>query len=393
MTTVASTEDWAPRAAAYADLLVDRGAITDPAWRETFAAVPRHLFVPQYWALDTYNAPDHLVSGTDRGQRGQWLDAVYSDELLITQWAPQTRPDGTTVRVVTSSASQPYVVAVELDRLGVGPGARIREIGTGSGYSTALLCARYGDSNVSSVDIHPDLVVAARGRLAAAGYRPRVYAGDGGAADPDGGLFDAIISTCAVSSIPAAWIDQLAPDGRIVTPMTWGGALVVVTKTSENTVTGRIDREPMWFMPLRAHADESMPAGYVPDIPRPDGAPHEGLTDVDPRLVNDPDLRLWLTLHLPGLQIAWTCDHDSTDTGVIVYTADEHATASYEPNADGLWPVIQYRHRIWDTIETAYHAWVRTGRPTRDRLVYTTTGDGQHVTLDHPAGYAWPVPA
>lgn len=261
------------------------------------------------------------------------------------------------------------------DRLGVPPGARIREIGTGSGYSTALLCARYGDSHVSSIDIHPDLVDAARRRLAEAGYTPRLHAGDGGAGDPDGGSFDAIIATCAVPSIPVAWIGQLTVGGRIVTPATWGGSLLVLTKQPDGTVIGCVDREQAWFMPLRPGADEPVPDGFVAELPPPAAVAYRGLTDVDPRDVEDPDFRLWLALHLPGVEIAQNYDEDGTRTGIVVYTATARADADYTPTDGRLWPVTQHAHRIWDTVETAHRAWVRTGRPTRDRLVYTATGD------------------
>jgi protein-L-isoaspartate(D-aspartate) O-methyltransferase len=388
--------DWRRAADRYAETLAQAGAITDPAWRAVFAAVPRHVFVPQFWQLDEYNVPATLVDGSDPDRRGTWLDAVYSDQLLITQWTPETRPDGTETRIITSSASQPWIVAVMLDRLNLQPGARVLEIGTGTGYNTALLCARVGETgHVVSVDIHPDLVNTAGQRLTAAGYTPRLQVGDGAAGVPDAAPFDALIATCAVSHIPPAWIEQLAPGGRLVAPLTLGGALLVADKHSTDEIRGRIDATAAYFMPLRSTADQPMPAGHAPGIPTPDRIPYSGVTDVNPHAVNDPDFALWLSLHLPDVHIAWTCDDDGTTTGAIVYTATDRAVADYQPTTDGLWPVTQYGHRPWDTVETAWRAFERADRPGRDRLGITASTDGTaRVWLDDPdSTVEWPLPS
>lgn len=68
--------DWTPRAAAFAQGLVDAGAIVDPTWQHVFATVPRHVLVPTFWALDEYNSPATLVVGDDPDQQAAWLDAV-----------------------------------------------------------------------------------------------------------------------------------------------------------------------------------------------------------------------------------------------------------------------------------------------------------------------------
>ena len=194
---VLDTVSWATRASALAAQLdAERGAggvVLDPAWRHAFAVTPRHHFVPRI-------LNDGTVIG--RGDPG-WLDAVYANEALATQ----SRPCDTSGRAIpSSSSSKPTVMARMLARLAVRPGHRVLEIGTGTGYNAALLAHRLGDQAVYSIDLDPALVQAAREHLEEIGLCPRLAAGNGVAGWPGGGPFDRIIATCAVTSIPPAWI-------------------------------------------------------------------------------------------------------------------------------------------------------------------------------------------
>jgi protein-L-isoaspartate(D-aspartate) O-methyltransferase len=388
--------EWEPRATALAGQLTARGAITDPAWRAVFASVPRHVFVPRYWALDEYNSPATLVDGTDPDRRAEWLDAVYADQFLITQWAPGDH-DGRPVRVVTSSASQPCTVAVMLDRLAVAEGHRVLEVGTGTGYTAALLSARLGEHLVTSLDIDPMLVATATDALAGAGYRPGLYAGDGGAGWPCAAPFDRVIATCSVERIPPAWIDQLAPGGRIVVPLTFGGALAVLDKTGAAQVSGPIDSFAVYFMPLRKNPAQAKPDTIAPVPPAMGRTPHRGTTEVDLRDLDDPDFQLWLALHLPGVHLAAEYERGQR-TGITVYTARERATCRVEPAGQGitggLRQVTQHGGRPWDTVEAAWSSWNRAGRPNRERLRLTARNDGtQHLHLEYARQpYVWPMP-
>jgi protein-L-isoaspartate(D-aspartate) O-methyltransferase len=116
--------------------------------------------------------------------------------------------------------SQPYIVARMTELLAPAAGARILEIGTGSGYQAAILAAL--GCVVVSIERHADLAEAARVRLAELGFggRVEVRVGDGSAGDPAGAPWDGIIVTAAAPSIPAPLREQLAPDGgRLVIPV------------------------------------------------------------------------------------------------------------------------------------------------------------------------------
>lgn len=382
--------EWQPRAKAYAQQLADSGAITDPAWLEAFEQTPRHLFVPRFWALDEFNAPHHVVDGANPDQREEWLGAVYSDQFLATQVK-----DG----IITSSASQPSLVATMLELLDAEPGCRVLEIGTGTGYNTALLCHRVGDRNVASVDIDGDLVAEADALLAELGQRPDLVTTDGATGLPggphgSGHRYHRIIATCASPGVPAAWIEQLADGGRIVAPFTFGGALAVVTKTGPTEVQGHFAAEPAWFMPLRPDAHLPMPSGHLinlPDHPPADAA-HIGTTDVNADIY-DPDFRLWLVLHLPGARLVdWVDDATHRRTGQVIHTATHIAVAEFETD-DGTPRVTQDDRRLWDTVEAAWRSWQDHDRPARTRLGITArTGGTQRAWLDTPASrISWPV--
>ena len=152
--------------------------------------------------------------------------------------------------------SQPYIVAYMTELLGLERSHRVLEIGTGSGYQTAVLaelCDR-----VYSVEIVPELAQAAENTLRSLGYDgPRIRTGDGYQGWPDHAPYDRIIVTAAPPELPQDLIDQLAPEGRLVAPV---GAnpdaqrIVLVSKDSEGGVSRR-NELPVRFVPMVREAD------------------------------------------------------------------------------------------------------------------------------------------
>jgi protein-L-isoaspartate(D-aspartate) O-methyltransferase len=145
-----------------------------------------------------------------------------------------------------ATISQPWVIAAICQALAIQPGDRALEIGTGSGYSTAVL-ARLCDS-VVTFEIVPELAAAAAQRLA--GLENVVCACGDGAADPPEGPFEAIAVHAATPSCPATLLDRLAVGGRLVAPIRsgFGEKLTVYTRHEEGLSERSLAR--VRFVPL-----------------------------------------------------------------------------------------------------------------------------------------------
>ncbi len=378
--------DWESRAAALADRLVASGALTDPDWRDAFAAVPRHAFVPRYWAYDEDSRATKLV---DRdSDYATWADAIYRDNVLVTLHSGD--PDRTPI----SSSSAPSAIALMLEALDARPGDRVLEIGTGTGYNAALLGHRVGDHAVTSIDIDAGLVDLAAARLESLGMRPTLVVGDGIGGAPGGAPYDRIIATCATTGIPPSWVAQLAPGGRIVAPMTFGGALPVLGIAEPGTASGHFHRIGFGFMPLHPPG-VSAPDGLTLPVPdSPDDPGSSTTTTLDETELGNTSFVLWLSLDVPDIRLVWERDAGGdTRTGLTVHTATRRATVTFA--ADGGHRVRQGTDRLFDDVTRAWRRWQLHGRPVRERLGLTATMDGsQHVWLDSPAGaIRWPVPA
>jgi len=114
--------------------------------------------------------------------------------------------------------SQPYVVARMTQAASVQPGGRVLEVGTGSGYQTAVLLGLGAD--VYTVELRPALAERARARLTQAfSERLHTRVGDGWRGWPEAAPFDAIIVTAAPDEVPEALLAQLRRGGRLVGPV------------------------------------------------------------------------------------------------------------------------------------------------------------------------------
>jgi protein-L-isoaspartate(D-aspartate) O-methyltransferase len=180
------------------------GVSLSPELARAFATVRREAFVPDgfqrrdgTWA--TPADPDFLAT-------------VYRDDVLV------TKVDG---RLPVSSSSQPSLMALMITALRVEPGARILEIGAGTGYNAALLPAL--GASVTSIDVQKDVADKARTALARAGVDTvRVEHRDGYAGLP-GERFDRVIVTVGIGGISPLWLEQIEPDGLIVAPVQHAG--------------------------------------------------------------------------------------------------------------------------------------------------------------------------
>ena len=134
--------------------------------------------------------------------------------------------------------SQPYIVASMSEALGLDPGAKVLEIGTGSGYQAAVL-AEMGLQVYTMEYIH-DLAMEAKERLRTMGYdRIRFRCGDGNCGWPEKAPFDGIIVTAAPRAVPEALGQQLVTGGRLVIPVgRFSQELWVYQKSDDNQLSG-----------------------------------------------------------------------------------------------------------------------------------------------------------
>jgi protein-L-isoaspartate(D-aspartate) O-methyltransferase len=172
------------------EVVRQQGAATDPLVEEALRTVPRHLFLPDL-------PPDQ----------------AYQDDAIVTKRDDDGQP--------ISSSSQPTIMAIMLDQLGVRRGQRVLEIGAGTGFNAALLATIVGErGSVTSVDLDADTVERARENLDAAGCPDVVLMTcDGALGCPDNAPYDRIIATVGVWDLAPAWDAQLAPGGRLVVPL------------------------------------------------------------------------------------------------------------------------------------------------------------------------------
>ncbi len=168
-----------------------------------------------------------------------------------------------------SSSSQPAIMAIMLEQLGLQPGQRVLEIGTGSGYNAALIAQIVGDGGqVTTIDIDEDLVVSARKRLAAAGFaRVEVLCADGALGHAEGAPYDRIILTVGAWDIAPAWLEQLSQEGRLVLPLSLRRVQKSVAFERRNEHLESVSAEDCGFMRLRgafAGPERIIPLGQSP---------------------------------------------------------------------------------------------------------------------------------
>ncbi|MBV9011566.1 MAG: methyltransferase domain-containing protein [Pseudonocardiales bacterium] len=384
-----------------------------PGWVEAFEAAPREWFVPDLvWRK---NPTGRGWLPVNRNMEPEtWAELVATDDFVVTQVddGHPTLPGGIG-RAVTSSTSMPTMMAVMLHTLNLptdlhrrnGPGLRVLEIGTGTGWNTALLAHRLGVGNVTSIEIDPQIADHARAALASTGYPVTVITGDGEQAPPasdhDHALYDRVISTAACHRVPYTWVQQCKPGGIIVTP--WqtpylGSALLQLTVTHSTTTdamaSGRFI-EHASFMPLRAQRG----GDWIPDPDtEPDAA--ESATALHPyEPVSDYDgCAFTVSLLVPDLEksIAFPDPHDQHTYEVLLFEATSRswATITVTPAAlhTDIYLVRQHgQRRLWDEIEAAYTWWEHHGHPTYTQFGLTIGATGQRAWLDDPSQPLGPI--
>ena len=127
--------------------------------------------------------------------------------------------------------SQPYTVAFQTELLHVSPGDKILEVGTGSGYQTAILIEL--GAKVYSIERHKILNLKAKELLPKIGYNPHLFYGDGYKGLPSYGPFDKVLITAGAEKIPEQLLKQMKINGIMVIPL--GNKHVQIMKVIKKT--------------------------------------------------------------------------------------------------------------------------------------------------------------
>lgn len=335
--------------------LADR--IIDPVsrWYEPISSTPRHVFVPRWWdRRELRDGPaDELA----------WMAAAYADQTLVTRLGPvhadhaylSDHPEGRP----TSSATLPSLVVRMYRHARLFDGAGILDVGTGSGYGCALLATRFGDGQVTSVDIDPYLTKAAAERLDTIGLHPRVETLD--ATGPLPGTYDRIIAMTSVRPIPGSWVAALRPGGRLVTVIAGTTAIVTATKQPDGWVEGRIEWDRAGFMAARSGPDH--PPGtdaLFTTIEHADG------DEVRPGRypvvnVNEAwELQSVLEVTAPGIQHYYDETDDGARTAWMVHPDGSWARATAQGTDT---PTVSQSgpRRLWDILDELRDYWLSHG--------------------------------
>ncbi len=211
-------------------------------WFPAVAATPRHVLVPAWFYRDEGTGRWQAWDGSG-SDRQEWLESTYANKTRITRigalHADHAGPGDHPAGMPASSATGPGLT-VQMLRLGwLREGDAVCDMGTGTGYSAALLCHRLGAGNITSIDVDPYLTKAAGQRLDSIGYAPVIRTCD--ATGPLPGEFDAIIASFSVRPCPASWLAALRPGGRVVFVIAGTQLLVYAAKRPDGGAAGRVD--------------------------------------------------------------------------------------------------------------------------------------------------------
>ncbi|MGN9837867.1 methyltransferase domain-containing protein [Nonomuraea sp. H19] len=351
---------------------------------EAMRAVPRHLFIPPVG--QAYDAGETTVIDRDTNP-GAWWGAVYSDTSIVTQLDDGATDISTGSGDFTSSASAPSTVADLLQWLGPERGHRVLEIGTGTGWTAALLCRLVGEpGSVTSIEVDAAVAEQAAKRLNETGIHPHLVVGDGADGHAAHAPYDRVHVTCGVRAVPYTWIEQSRPGAVIVLPHCPGfgtshGLRLIVMPGG--TAHGRFPGFASYMMMRSQRKPVGRPARGPQDK-------HHLTTHIDPRTIACAPAGADLAIAaLTGLASHGSAEPDAEGHLYRLWLSDpadpySWAVVEWRPGVEE-YEIYQVGGRpLWEETVDAFFRWVSWGEPGRDRFGMTVTADGQRIWLDRP---------
>ena len=327
-----------------------------PRLSHAFMTVPRSVFVP---------------SGFKQTQPGVWeafdtAHDIYEDKHIITKVSADKRP--------SSSSSQPSLMAAMLEALDLKDGLSVLEIGTGTGYNTALLAEIVGpNGSVASIDIDAELVQRASHRMKETYPWVTFTVANGLEDTASERVYDRILVTGGYAHIPSHWINQLKKGGILVGNLLGSLATPLYKLTKrDGYVQGTLLSTPAFFMSL-----------YHPNEIHHEHKPLS-LRSFDMKLVteqaettiNFPDLlqqngslKQYVELLLPGITIrhrlvSGSPHHPQFETCVLY----EDTLLTFRPRSETVWMVeTKGAFPLWLNLSITHQRWKEKGEPSLDQ--------------------------
>ncbi|MFI5853375.1 methyltransferase domain-containing protein [Streptomyces parvulus] len=374
--------------AAMVKALVEAECFADSAWLTAAGVVPRHAFVPGFYLPTVVPEAQGLTVWepvTPGLDYGRWLAATYSDTTLITQLCGEetdwTSPTARRGGVPTSRFTLPSLIVRTWSDADVHEGHTVLEVGTGTGYSTALACELLGSSHVTTIEIDSARLERAVKALTACGYAPAIARADGLYGYWPEAWFDRVVAACSFRVVPHVLIRQVRPGGKLLVPLSgWlhGGARVLLTVAEDGTAEGPLLPGSISFMPSHtlsapAFGNSADWSAGLTEAPRPARHAHHRLTDPTDEAFH---LRFLAQCVVPGVQMAFI---DGLPHLVDVVSG---STASLRPEGDS-WEVREGGPlALWTRIEQLIESFDAAGRPGAE--TFKLRVDGTTQTLLHP---------
>jgi protein-L-isoaspartate O-methyltransferase len=371
-----------PYAEALVAALKSEGRLSSPLVEAAFKEVHRHPFIDHFYLLERKDrrmqwqqVQPSTVQNTDA-----WLRAVYANQPVVTAFDEYNTP--------TSSSSSPDAMAFMLEVLQVGPGMRVLEIGTGTGYNAALLAHIVGDPHkIFTVEIDAALACRAQRNLdQVAGEGITVYAGDGLHGYAPGAPYDRMIATGSYHKVPLDWLDQLQPGGILL--MNLRGhlgacAFLKIVKVGPGRVAHGTFLAGSDFMELR---DAQYPSYRVTNlVTRYLGRPAVAqrpytCAEFDPSLLWDH--RLEFLLQLSFREMYFTSVHVDPMCPCLIDVASDTMLVFRPVERHGEWLVeIKGQEQLWNRVAQAYSWWVETGGANIDAYRLEIDASGKQCVM------------
>ncbi|MDX6744353.1 SAM-dependent methyltransferase [Actinocorallia sp. A-T 12471] len=372
------------------------GVLEGEGWRRAVGEVARHRFVPGFFEVVGDDAETGLAvweAVSEETDVERWLRGCYRDATLVTQFDGVEEDWGRAGRRVgggpSSSSTLPSLVVRMWVDADLEEGHSVLEVGTGTGYSTALACAWLGDAgSVMSVDVDPRRVRQAGEALYGGGYRAGLAHADGLYGYLPCAPYDRIVAACSVRAVPEAWIAQTREGGKILTTLggwLYGFARVLLTVGADGTAEGPLLPGTVSFMLARPHLPPSArnPHDWAELLDGPGRVARYGVESI-----TATDAETFHSTFLAQLA-APTAVRAAAGDGVWLIDPVAGAVACLTPGESG-WIVREGGNgRIWERVERVLGAWGAVGWPGAGRFRVRVRGGLQEVFLPGGSGLSF----